>query len=577
MNQNILNEFSIKETIGQGSFSKVKLGINKLTGEKVAIKIMDKKRIKLLSEKKRVQRELNIIKKLNHINIAKIYQIKEDTNNIYIIMEYIENNLFYCIMTNKYLSEQESSFYFFQLISGLDYIHSLGIVHRDLKPENILLTKKRLLKIIDFGLSNYYIKGKLLSTSCGSPSYTAPEVILGKKYDGCKIDIWTCGIILYVMVCGYLPFEEKEDKNSLFKKIIKGRIEYPRYISDIAKNLLEKILVTDPDKRINLEDIKKHKFYLKGKNIFYQKFPEFVNKIEINKCNENDVKIKKSGPNFNLLKKILRGTKYNKEEKENKKNDSINKSKNKNIPNIELLHRLTKEKEIFDNKYNLTEKNKKNIFNEEKNSFTYKFDKEKNRRNIKTSRLDNDCIKIRTTSYINNSSKNNTVSNDCIYNNSEILNNKKKLLTKKEKYNNSFSNRKTRNIFYLHEKNKYKNKSHSTRKNSYMKKDNKIKIKNIYNTLLNNIPDEKCKEIYLKCMAFAKEKKKNKNMNKSENKRNTKKNNISINNKNNSVKNIKENSDKNSKKFHKRKNKKNEDKYNIKEIIKRRGLDNIIK
>ena len=107
-------------------------------------------------------------------------------------MEYIENNLFFYIINNKCLSEQESSFYFFQLISVIDYIHSQGIVHRDLKPENILVTTKGLLKIIDFGLSNYFSKeGKLLSTSCGSPSYTAPEVLLGNKYNGFAVDIWT--------------------------------------------------------------------------------------------------------------------------------------------------------------------------------------------------------------------------------------------------------------------------------------------------------------------------------------------------------------------------------------------------
>ena len=254
---NIINEYAIKETIGKGAFSKVKLGINKLTGEKVAIKIIDKKKLKINSENKRIEREINIIKKLNHINIVKIVQIKEDMNNIYIIMEYIENNLFYYILNKKYLSEQESSFYFFQLISGIDFIHSQGIVHRDLKPENILITKNKILKIIDFGLSNYFSKGNLLSTLCGSPSYTAPEVILGNKYDGFASDIWTIGIILYIMICGHLPFEEYDNK-ILFKKIIKCKIEYPKYIPNNIKNLLQKILVANPDKRINIKEIKKN-------------------------------------------------------------------------------------------------------------------------------------------------------------------------------------------------------------------------------------------------------------------------------------------------------------------------------
>ena len=229
------------------------------------------------SERERIQRELNIIKKLNHINIIKIHKIKEDVDNIYIIMEYIEDNLFFHIIKNRRLSESESSFYFFQLISGVDYIHSQGIVHRDLKPENILINKKGLLKIIDFGLSNYYSKGgKLLSTSCGSPSYTAPEVILGNKYDGFDIDIWTTGIILYIMLCGYFPFEERDDKKELFKKIIKCKVDYPKYISNNAKNLLKKILVSNPEKRINITEIKKEQFYLDGKSIFSKNIQNYL-------------------------------------------------------------------------------------------------------------------------------------------------------------------------------------------------------------------------------------------------------------------------------------------------------------
>ena len=156
MSQNILYEYTIKETIGKGTFSKVKLGINKSTGEKVAIKILEKSKIKTKSDIIRVERELNILRKINHINLVKIYQTKEDQFNIYIIMEFINYDLFLHIVNNKRLDEKESSLYFFQIMQGLEYIHSLNIVHRDLKPENLLITKQRILKIIDFGLSNIF-------------------------------------------------------------------------------------------------------------------------------------------------------------------------------------------------------------------------------------------------------------------------------------------------------------------------------------------------------------------------------------------------------------------------------------
>ena len=634
MNQNILNEYSIKGTIGKGSFSKVKLGINKLTGQKVAIKILDKKKIKINSERKRIQRELNIIKKLNHINIIKIFQIKEDTNNIYIIMEYIENNLFFYIINNKNLSEKESSFYFFQLISGLEFIHSQGIVHRDLKPENILLTKKRLLKIIDFGLSNYFSKDKLLSTSCGSPSYTAPEILLGKKYDGFASDIWMVGIILFVMVCGNLPFVEKDDKNTLFKNIVKGKVEYPKFISSNVKSLLQKILVVNPEKRININEIKQYQFYQIGKNIFFQNFPEYKNKIEINSNKfdkDNLLKNKKEIPNFDLIRKILKRRKIVKEEKKNNKDNNKNNYKRKNISPLKLLYKLNKEKQIYKNKYLLTDVNEKNnkviyhkkfIFGDTiiKQSIDYdnstkhiitkyknKNSKEKQKvkhikgRNNKTTIINNDSLNIRTSSEKINLSKydsikSNKVINEYTYNNSDIslLNNKKRSVIRKEyklydnKYNNSFSNRKTKNYFCVYDNNNYKNKNRKNLsfKNNKPKKNNYslkqiTKMNNMYNSLLYNKPDEKdMNKVFPKYLTIAKERREIKRnyINKSVNKRKINNNyfkKIIFDYKNNSAKNVVGNSKKKLKYNYKKKNKK-EDKYNIKEIIKRRGLDSII-
>ena len=289
MNQNILNEYQIKETIGKGTFSKVKLEINKSTGEKVAIKILDKRKIKTNSDRLRVQRELTILKKINHINIVKIIQTKEDQENVYIVMEFIDYDLFLHIVNNKRLDEKEAALYYFQLISGLEYIHLLNIVHRDLKPENLLLTKRRVLKIIDFGLSNFFFGEELLVTPCGSPSYTPPEMIKGYKYNGFAVDIWTTGIILYGMLCGYLPFEEKDTK-ALFKKIIKCKVIYPKYVTNNAQSLLRRILVPNPDKRITISEIKKHPFFLEGKDIFYKRYPDLVDKLENgnnNKLNKN--------------------------------------------------------------------------------------------------------------------------------------------------------------------------------------------------------------------------------------------------------------------------------------------------
>ena len=261
-----INNYIIKDDIGEGNFGKMKLVVYKPTGEEYAMKILNKETIK--QKMKNIEfKENEIIMKFNHINIINVFELIEDKENFYIIMEFCKKGeLFDYIVDKKRLSEDEASIFFYQLINGVSHIHNKGISHRDLKPENILLTSEKILKIIDFGLSHEYDGNILLKTKCGSPSYAAPEIIKGNKYDGFKIDIWCCGIILYAMVCGFLPFDGENNKE-LFKKVVECKPEYPDFLSRSCKKLIRSILVADPKKRININDIKKTDFYLKGKEL----------------------------------------------------------------------------------------------------------------------------------------------------------------------------------------------------------------------------------------------------------------------------------------------------------------------
>ena len=264
--------FKMGKKLGEGRFSIVKLGTHSLTNQSVAIKILDKTKIANIQDKERINREIKIMKKINHFNITKLYTIIETKYIIYLVEEYVQGKeLNDYLYTKGKLTEPEACKFFHQIISGLSYLHYIGIAHRDFKPENILLTNdNKVLKIIDFGLGNIYKKGQLLKTSCGSPCYIPPEMIKEEGYNPDKSDIWSAGIILYLMLCGHLPFYE-EDNQLMYDKILKGDYDIPKFLSDEAKDIIKKILEVDPKKRSNFEEIKNHPWF----NIINKKYMIF--------------------------------------------------------------------------------------------------------------------------------------------------------------------------------------------------------------------------------------------------------------------------------------------------------------
>ena len=269
----ILNDYTLIKDIGEGNFGKVKLAKLKSTKEKFAIKILDKEKLKTQT-KSTLFNEIEIISRLDHKNIIHVEKILEDSKNHYIVMEYCEKGeLFDYIVNKERLNPAEASLFFYQLINGVEYIHKQGFAHRDLKPENLLLTKEKILKIIDFGLCHDFDGENFLHTKCGSPSYAAPEILKGFPYNGFKSDIWCCGIILYGMLCGYLPFDG-ENNQEIFREIVQCNPEYPPFLEDDSIDLISKILNPEPNDRITIDQIKKHPFFTKGKYYYFSKYNE---------------------------------------------------------------------------------------------------------------------------------------------------------------------------------------------------------------------------------------------------------------------------------------------------------------
>jgi len=270
MSKNVakIGEYILGKKLGQGSVGKVKEGIHEVTGQKVAVKIINKQLVDQSRDRgldKRIHREINIMKALDHANVIKLYTVSEDTQNWYIVMELVTGGeLFDYIVAHGYLKENVAKRIFIQILSGVAYCHSMSVIHRDLKPENILLTTNRDVKITDFGLSNFFAKNELLKTYCGSPTYTAPELLEGRPYEGTSADIWSMGVILYAMLCGCPPYANSNV--TLLSREIRNTVpEIPEFLSKEAGSLILDMLVVDPTKRMTVEQIISHPWLLSVK------------------------------------------------------------------------------------------------------------------------------------------------------------------------------------------------------------------------------------------------------------------------------------------------------------------------
>ncbi|KAG5644955.1 hypothetical protein DXG03_007325 [Asterophora parasitica] len=255
-----LGEYTVIQDIAEGTFGKVKMATHTITGHKVAMKFISKAVIHREKTKTRVRREFEYMRALRHPHIIKLYEVISTPTDIIFVLEYAGGELFNYIVANGRMPEPQARRFFQQIISGIEYSHRLKIVHRDLKPENVLLDDDLNVKIADFGLSNEISDGDFLTTSCGSPNYAAPEVIRGGVYAGPEIDVWSSGVILYVMLCGRLPFED-EDVQMLFSKINEGKYHTPGFLSPDAKHLIDAMLEVDPVKRITITGITNHPFF----------------------------------------------------------------------------------------------------------------------------------------------------------------------------------------------------------------------------------------------------------------------------------------------------------------------------
>lgn len=262
----LMHRYELGRQLGQGTFAKVYRARELKTGMNVAIKVIDKEKILKVGMIEQIKREISVMRLVRHPNVVELYEVMASKTKIYFVMEYVKGGELFGKVAKGKLKEDAARRYFQQLISAVDYCHSRGVYHRDLKPENLLLDENGNLKVSDFGLSalaESKHQDGLLHTTCGTPAYVAPEVINRRGYDGAKADIWSCGVILFVLLAGYLPFHDS-NLMEMYRKIGKAEFKFPNWFGPEVRRLLSKILDPNPNARISIAKIMENSWFRRG-------------------------------------------------------------------------------------------------------------------------------------------------------------------------------------------------------------------------------------------------------------------------------------------------------------------------
>jgi serine/threonine protein kinase len=260
----LTKDYVLGKHLGSGNFAEVKEATRKADGTKVAVKIIDKAKVGDMADA--LQSEIDIMRAITHPNIIKLFSVYDEKKKMNLVMELVTGGeLFDRIVDRGSYTEKDAASLICELCQALAYLHAKGIVHRDLKPENLLYASTAddaPIKLADFGLSKLCGDTIVLQTACGTPNYVAPEILANKGY-GIPVDMWSVGVILYILLCGFPPFYE-EELPALFQQIMSGKKEFPSPwwdgISRDAKDLVNKLLVVDPKKRFTAAEVLKHKW-----------------------------------------------------------------------------------------------------------------------------------------------------------------------------------------------------------------------------------------------------------------------------------------------------------------------------
>ncbi|KAJ4976082.1 hypothetical protein NE237_001188 [Protea cynaroides] len=272
----LMQRYELGRILGHGTFAKVYHARNLKTGETVAIKVIDKEKVLKVGLIDQIKREISVMRLVRYPNVVQLFEVMASKSKIYFAMEYVKGGELFNKVARGKLKEDAARKYFQQLIGAVDFCHSRGVYHRDLKPENLLLDENGNLKVSDFGLSALGESCRndgLLHTTCGTPAYVAPEVINKKGYDGAKADIWSCGVVLFVLLAGFLPFQDS-NLMEMYRKITKGEFRCPNWFSPEVRKLLSKILDPNPHTRITIAKIKENPWFKKGYRPVEQSKPQ---------------------------------------------------------------------------------------------------------------------------------------------------------------------------------------------------------------------------------------------------------------------------------------------------------------